>query len=205
MKQHDEFIEKYKELEKLLDVSVREFEESLSEEDSQKMRLCRLLRNYIQHNADYEKIISISPGLQSYLDIVVTNLHRKNGVLKEHMISATKYGFINEADSILDTASLLAKKKRYSSVVLNKNGEYIGVINKSIISDCVGGCNVTRATKISKIINLLEKPPVSIINQMSSMDEVNKIIEENNSIILAINNSNKIVGIFNYEKSIYNN
>lgn len=196
MKTHDAFIGKYKELEKLLDVPVREYEESLSEEDSQKIRLCRILRNYIQHNADYEKIIAISPGLQSYLNSVVDDLHKKNGILKDHMTSASKYGFINESDTIVDAAALLSKKNRWSSVVLDKNGEYIGTLNKGIICDYLGEGTITKATKVSKISHILEQEPVVFFNQTTTMDEVNKVYEKEKPITLVVNNSNKIVGIF---------
>lgn len=200
MKQHDVFIEKYKELEKLLTVSVREYEDTLSEEDAQKMRICRLLRNYIQHNADYEKVISIAPGLQAYLDSVVDNLHKQNGILKEHMVSAAKYGFVSETDAVADAAAIMNKKKRKSNIVLNKNGEYLGILTKEIVSDCFGELNITKTTKISKIAALLLVPEVTKINQSTSMDVINDLIEKDNSIILVVNNSNKIVGVFNTDK-----
>lgn len=195
MKQHDVFIEKYKELEKLLPITVREYEDSLSEEESQKMRLCRLMRNYIQHNADYEKMILIAPGMQSYIESVVDSLHRQNGILKEHMTSAARYGFMSESDTIADCAMMMSKKKRRDNIVLDKNGEYLGVITKDIISDCFGNIGVTKTTKISKISDLLIIAPICKINQTTPMDVVNSK-KDSKEIILAVNNANKIVGVF---------
>ena len=55
MKVHDKFIETYKELESLVREkydSVRTYEETLQDEDSKKLQLCRIIRNYIQHKSD---------------------------------------------------------------------------------------------------------------------------------------------------------
>lgn len=195
MKQHDAFIDKYKEMEKLLPITVREYEDSLPEEEAQKMRLCRLMRNYIQHNADYEKMILIAPGMQAYIDSVVDGLHRQNGILKEHMTSAAKYGFMSESDTIVDCAVMMSKKKRRNNIVLDKNGEYLGVITKDIISDCFGNMGITKITKISKISDFLINAPICKMNQTTPMDIVNSK-KDSEEIILAVNTANKIVGVF---------
>lgn len=200
MKQHDIFIEKYKELESLLSIPVRDYEDSLPDADAQKMRICRMLRNYIQHNADYEKIISISPHLQAFLDSIVDKIHKESGIIKEHMISTVKYGFLSENDTLVDAAALMTKKKRCFNLVIDKNSEYIGVITKDIISDYFGTGAVTKATKISKITDSLLKPAVICILQSTPMDIVNKTLDGNNSIVLVTNGSQKIVGVYNIDK-----
>lgn len=202
MKPHDIFIEKYKELESLLTCPVREYEESLEENESQKIRLCRFLRNYIQHNADYEKIVSIAPGLQSFLEDFVDKLHRQKGIIKDHMTSATKYGFVYESDTIVQAAALMSKKGRTTNIVLNHNGEYVGIISKEIISDYLGVSTITKNTKVAKIKNFLISEPVVYFDQTTVMDLVNSSLEKNNAIVLVINNSKKIVGAYNTEKTI---
>jgi hypothetical protein len=129
---------------------------------------------------------------------VVDSLHKKNGLLKEHMCTATKYGFVSETDTVIDTAALITKKNRNDSIVLDKDGGYLGVINKSIISDAFGTGTITKATKVSKLAEALEKPKILYLTQTTSMDIVNDTVKD--ELVLVTNNAKKIVGIYNYSK-----
>ena len=115
------------------------------------------------------------------------------------MTTIAKYGIITENDAIIDAAALMSKKKRDFNLVINKNGEYIGVVTKNIISNAFGTGDITKATKILKISDILLKSSVIKILQTTSMDIVNKSLEENSAIILVINNNSKIIGVYNWE------
>ena len=203
MKVHDNFIETYKELESLVREkydSVRTYEETLQDEDSKKLQLCRIIRNYIQHNSDYESFISISPGMQSFLDDLVYSLHCKNGILKDHMQSIAKFGCLfNETDSVVDAASMLNKKHRKYGIVINKKGEIIGLLTNDVISTAFGLKLLTASTKISKIVDLLDSNyTVKFLPVTTTMDFVHKDLELNSStIIVAINKAGTFVGFYN--------
>ena len=190
MKAHDNFIATYKELEKILDIQVREYEDSLPEDEAQKLRLCRMMRNYIQHTGDYEKFIAIAPGMQLFLEETVKKLKCKDGTLKDNMLSVAKYGFVSETDTLADAAVMMQKKKRTDNIVLDKNGAYCGYITKSLISDLFGAGSITGKTKISKILGELSKPVLSSQVQTTPMCDVS------NGTILVTNTAGKIVGVF---------
>lgn len=203
MKMHDKFIESYKELESIVRnryESVRVYEDTLPEDDSKKLQICRIVRNYIQHNADYETFISISNGMQSFLDDLIYKFHCENGLLKDHMLSVAKFGCLfNESDLVLDAASLLDKKNRQFCIILNKKGEISGLLTREIISTAFGCKILTASTKISKLVDLLKKDYiVKFLPVSSPMDFVNKEVEQTpTSIIVATNKLGGIVGFYN--------
>ena len=132
-KTHDTFIQKYKELEDLLNNQkdyamgtglVRDYETVLAEDDpekAEKLKLCRWLRNYISHHSDYEKMIAITPAMQAFLDDIVNELHLKSGTVKDHMTTIAKYGKLTVNDAIFDAALLMHKKNRENLAVFDNN------------------------------------------------------------------------------------
>lgn len=203
MKMHDKFIETYKELESAVRnefESVRAYEESLPDEDAKKLQICRIIRNYIQHNADYEKFISISSDMQSFLESHVYKLRCLNGILKDAMLSVAKYGCLfDETESVVNAAGILAKKKRDSGIVIDKKGEIIGVLTKSLISDLTGEKAITASTKISKIVSRLDTDyTLKFYPATTPMDVVIHDVESNPSVIIIITNkTGTIVGFYN--------
>lgn len=203
MKMHDKFIESYKELEGLVREkyeSVRAYEEQLPDEDSKKLQICRIVRNYIQHNADYEKFIQVSPGMQTFVDDLIYELHCQNGVLKDHMLSVAKYGCVFKVgDTVSESAAMLDKKQRDFGFVVNTGGEIIGLLTKSVISTAFGMGLITGATKIAKINHLLDKNyVVKFLPVTSTMDFVNSELSDNpNTMIICVNKAGTFMGVYN--------
>lgn len=203
MKAHDKFIETYKELESVIRdeyETVRVYEEQLPEVDSKKLQICRILRNYIQHNADYEKFIQISPNMQSFLEEQVYKVQSLKGVLKDAMLSVAKYGCLfDDTCSVIDAAAILTKKKRNYGIVVNKTGDVIGLLSKSIISDLVGEKAITSTTKISKIVDKLDvNYRVKYLLSSTPMDIVNGHLDKDSELIIVIvNKAGNIVGLYN--------
>lgn len=144
-----DFISCYKELESLLSVSVREYEDTLSESDSQKLRLCRQFRNYIQHNDDNTFLI-VSEDMLSFLKKIVYQIKIRDGIAKEKMVSIKKYGCVLLTDTLSDIALLLKKKNLKEVPVFDDKNQYIGFISKEMISDYFALGSLTKATKLQK-------------------------------------------------------
>ena len=73
---YEEFLNLYKSIESAIpkmkdassDANVRWYEETITDaEKRNKLYLCRITRNYIQHNVDFSTFINISPGILSFL------------------------------------------------------------------------------------------------------------------------------------------
>lgn len=74
---HMQFIEAYKKLENAIsgiefldDRTVVGFENTMVKDSSElnMLRYCRYTRNYIQHNVNYEKFISVTPEMVAFLE-----------------------------------------------------------------------------------------------------------------------------------------
>lgn len=186
-KNHDKFIEIYKELERILPTQVRDYEETLSEDDKNRLRLCRMLRNYIQHQKDYESFVAITDGMISFVSEVVRKEKLKDGCAKDHMVSAAKFGIMPLSSTVLEVAEMLKKKKRDYTYLVDEKTNDVYHISKADISDAFAD-GLTKTTKVSKL-NLI----VSDIERILSDAPVN--VETLSSSILIVNKSGKIVGV----------
>ena len=190
-KLHDEFIKTYKELENIIDMSVREYEDSLNDIDSQKLRLCRILRNYIQHNDDYDKYVSITPYMQEFLKSILYKEQIKYGTAKEHMISLAKYGVLSMSDNVAITLALLMKKGRDQTFVIDDKSENVYIVTKSMIADGIIN-GVTKNTKLHKLP--LIKVDYEIVEASCPLVNVNS---DEHAIIFVSTKPGKIIGILN--------
>lgn len=210
MKCHDEFIITYKELENVVRdeySSVREYEESLDDETSKKLQLCRIMRNYIQHNVDYEKFVVITPAMQSFLTDQLRKVESKNAVLKDMMLSKAKYGcFFDKKTPIMDVAVTLRKKKQNVGVIVGQDGCVEGFISKAMISDALATVKLTAKTTIASVIETipLENYSFAYMDCSFGMKHVMKLLEADaNKIIIATTSGKKsddklnIVGVYN--------
>lgn len=80
MFQNAEFLQQYKELETAIRLvhgdttTVYMFESSLKSDDATKLRLCRLIRNYWQHNSDGESFIQTTGEMCRFLQKLTAGL-----------------------------------------------------------------------------------------------------------------------------------
>lgn len=195
MRIHDDFIRTFKELETELGCSIRIHEETVAEEtDAKKLQVCRILRNYIQHEADYENFIAISPGMQKYLSDYLMNIRRKKGIVKDFSETLTKYGSLSDQNTLFDAASLLKHKNKHVLPViqLDKTNTYhIHLISKAFVSDCFAD-GITKNTKLAKLLSSIPEADVQYV--MS--DTPTSDIRRQGDIVLVTNTKGKIIGVY---------
>lgn len=128
------FLETYKKLEAELRLlnpndTVYDYENRLTESDpakAEKLKVCRINRNFIQHNADGDKFVgAISDKWISFLEQESNAIHTKNDLVKKHIYKATS---INEKTSINDAIEIVVKSKIDVVPVVDKSNTFIGVI-----------------------------------------------------------------------------
>ena len=70
----DLFLQKYRALEQSLNplhMSVLEFESTLSQDDSEALKLCRIMRNYIVHHPNGESFVMVSSAQCDVIDLFI--------------------------------------------------------------------------------------------------------------------------------------
>ena len=199
MSLYSEFISCYKELESLLQISVREYEDTLSESESQKLRLCRQFRNFIQHNDD-ETFLVISDDMLSFLKNVIYQIKIRDGIAKDKMISIKKYGYALLSDTIFDCAATLCKKALPEIPVFDDKMQYFGFVSKEMISDYFASGSLTKITKIQKYKDNLLYPDIFIVSEETPMLDVlsYKHNHPETQYIFVINKKRIVCGIISF-------
>lgn len=130
MNKYDIFIEKFKEVESLIlklddapSISqVKWYEDNLEDSiEKNKLYYCRIVRNQIQHNSNYEKFISINDGMLEFLDELILEIKLKLTLTKDIMDSYRKMFKIQKEDKVLDVIKTMTKRKLEFAPIVENN------------------------------------------------------------------------------------
>lgn len=128
----ENFLQIYKELEGLVlqnyDKTIFEYESELDQTSSKKLQICRILRNYIQHNEDGFDFVAVSPSMQKFLSGLCKLEKSKELKNKDMLVKPFSRKMMSE--SALSAAKLLISKKLEFLPVLNEKKQLVGVITK---------------------------------------------------------------------------
>lgn len=108
------FLEAYKELEQEVRAvnptwSVYDYELSITDSYRlEKMKICRLTRNYVQHNPDGMKFVDVTDAMINFLKRETAMLHNSRDLVKQHIYKAP---FIEPKVSIKDAMDVAIKTK----------------------------------------------------------------------------------------------
>lgn len=196
MKQHDEFIALYKELEDAIEERyVHERNDSESPvkwaegqfpEKTSRLRYCRITRNYIQHEKDYGKFISISDEMMTFMREFVGELV---GTAKTYC-STVKSSTVLCSDTVYD-ASVFLSKKNLKEVLVFDGKDIVGVISESDIVSAFASGTLTKKTKVSSIMKDLGK--VVVQDVLENKTGLELILNETHFVIVR-NKNGKVVG-----------
>ena len=189
-----DLLEKYKELEQILrnkekqigDGSVLSYENTLNQDDLEKLKVCRIIRNYCQHHADYSKFMSID-GMTSFLDKQIKEIEKQESLVKDIM-DKTKAPTLK--DTFEDIIKYLIKTEANFCPVLNdrpKKNEpvLVGVFTKENILDLVLKNKLN--TKISKLVDKKAEKELKNYKVVESKLQTKKL-ESNKSYIVIDDN-----------------
>ena len=127
-----EFLKEYKTLEEnvryLHNKTVYEYETGLDPELMERLKVCRLLRNYITHQNDAETFVCISQEQIAFLNNLNNELEKRYKHIKDKI---TKLNPITAKYTLQDVA-LRLEKSEYVPVV-NENQEIVGVFNNELL------------------------------------------------------------------------
>ena len=157
----NDFLSKYKELEQVLrnkekqigDGSVLAYENTLDQDNLEKLKTCRIIRNYCQHHSDYNKFISID-GMTNFLDKQIKEIEKQEALVKDIMI---KTKAPTEKDTLADILKYMNKNSVdwvpiIRSTKPKKNESIlVGVFRTEDILPLILDNKLT--TKISKLLN----------------------------------------------------
>lgn len=129
---NDKFLQAYKELEtelKYIGQSVLDYENSLSDTDDnkEKLKLCRIVRNYISHNSD--NFAGTTNEMIKFLNSLTSKINKLSKTAKDIMV---KPNFIKPNEPIKNILPLIKKP----IVVLDKE-KFICLVKKDYLLDLI--------------------------------------------------------------------
>lgn len=184
----DRFIESYKIFENILrekkHCSVYEYENNLSQPDLDKLRICRQIRNYIQHHEDGEEFLSCTELMCTFIENMTTVCSEEFSGRIQKMQPITMDSRLNEIEK-----TLLKTKNSWMPVVDGQR--YVGIIALSKLIFLTAHNNPN--TKLSSAIGSggLTDENISVITKSYAED-----FEGQNAVV--INDSGHYVGIIKY-------
>lgn len=140
------FINSYKDYETILranNIDPKDYEDKSDEIVSNRLRICRQMRNYISHQND-PGFLEPSDLQIKFLDQQIKTLTMADDIAKKHV----KRNFVcKDMDKACDVAKLMAKSKVIEIIVTRKDGTYEIVS----IYDVIAGALESKTTKIATI------------------------------------------------------
>lgn len=121
---NNKFLEKYKELEILLKnrkINYKEFEDSQNEEVKQKLRICRMMRNYISHNDIF--FVESTEYQIDFIKNTIENLQLEGDIVKKHLGRINNYT-CSLYDKCSDVLEIMSKRQiiNYPVYIESRNG-----------------------------------------------------------------------------------
>lgn len=141
MSKFDSFIAAYKDYE----AACREIEKAPAEVETDvdiqavpsltdKLRVCRIIRNYVQHNAGYENFLDVTKEQIRLLNDTANYLRCRNGVIKDSDMYKTwaKAHAVDKSASLSDCLPLIAKYRCIPIIDSDKSGSktFSGILDE---------------------------------------------------------------------------
>lgn len=151
----NQFLQEYKQLEGYAKAagydSVLDIEQQMTDQEEQeKLKLCRITRNYIVHHADGTEFAAVSDGMISFIQGLSTSLIADKLKAEDRMSSLTP---VKLTDTLSGATKKLLKANLPWIPVVGPQMVYIGVLDTNLVLDLIRqGMNVdTPLSEIKKL------------------------------------------------------
>lgn len=190
MNYNSKFLEKYRELEILLrnnNIDFKDFEENQeNEKDKQKLRICRIMRNYLSHND-----ITFIEATKEQIDFITNNIdmQRLQGdIIKKHLGRINNYtcSLYDKCSDILD---IMSKRQitKYPVLIESRNGSVYEIKSVSIY-DVSKAVLESKTNRIKEIENSLTD---DIVFTEPMEDYINIIKNNKNDLVFCTDDGSK--------------
>lgn len=155
----DTFLEQYKSLEQILrttygaDMSVLNYESKMDTSDSDRLRICRIVRNFLQHNSDAKDFIRPTEAMLNHLLKTADHAMLEMETAKDRTYRLTP---VKSTMTIRQACKLAAKLGRAWIPVVEPDNTLLGVISPLRLNQLVGTCDDIDNTTIGCIIKKTE-------------------------------------------------
>ena len=190
MNKNTKYMELYRKFKSLIRTagyeSVKAYEDSLSEDSKKqgKVRMCRVIRNYIEH--EDQAFVEATPEMINFIQGEIYLIDEQELPVKKKMMKT----FIAENDPIMVAAAFMEKHKLSIIPVMNDKGFVSSAISAMSIMKIIASGDYSKTKKVNAIQS---KYKFSFINENDSIKSIRPYLN-GTRIYLVLNDNKKIVG-----------
>lgn len=196
-KQNDTFLTTYKALEKELTdtgLSIKDYEDRLindgNTDTADKLRLCRMIRNYLSHHADGDELITANNNLSAFIKEQITMINNTKLKAKDSYVPVSRSKrLIRKPESVRDVIDEFNKHPKENILyVISDDNKLLGQINST---DVLGVLY-----SISRLSDLKKTPADKLIKKASvvTVDKDTVLSDIKADYAIVMKNKNEILG-----------
>lgn len=195
--QNDTFLTTYKALEKELTdtgLSIKDYEDRLinngNTDTADKLRLCRMIRNYLSHHADGDELITANNNLSTFIKEQITMINNTKLKAKDSYVPVSRSKrLIRKPESVRDIIDEFNKHPKENILyVISDDNKLLGQINST---DVLGVLY-----SISRLSDLKKTPADKLIKKASvvTVDKDTVLSDIKADYAIVMKNKNEILG-----------
>jgi predicted transcriptional regulator len=169
--------------------SVKDYEISLENDHTkqEQVRICRLIRNYIEHES--ATFVEASDNMMAFIEKEVVAFDESEMPVKKKMIPV-KYA-IRDTDLLVVAADFMTKRNQSIIPVFNKDDFAIGTLSYEDIVRLLAAGDFSKAKKVS-VAQVAHK--FGFLKEGSPMNKVAPLLKEHDKVYLVLNDTKKVIG-----------
>lgn len=195
--QNDIFLTTYKALEKELTdtgLSIKDYEDRLinngNTDAADKLRLCRMIRNYLSHHADGDELITANNNLSTFIKEQITMINNTKLKAKDSYVPVSRSKrLIRKPESVRDVIDEFNKHPKENILyVISDDNKLLGQINSTDV--------LTVLYSISRLSDLKKTPADKLIKKASvvTVDKDTVLSDIKADYCIVMKNKNEILG-----------
>lgn len=196
-KQNDTFLTTYKALEKELTdmgLSIKDYEDRLvndgNTDAADKLRLCRMIRNYLSHHADGDELVTVNNNLSAFIKGLIIMINNTKLKAKDSYVPVSRSKrLIRKPESVRDIIDEFNKHPKENILyVISGDNKLLGQINST---DVLGVLY-----SISRLSDLKKTPADKLIKKANvvTVDKDTVLSDIKADYCIVMKNKNEILG-----------
>lgn len=180
-KQNDIFLTTYKALEKELTdmgLSIKDYEDRLvndgNTDAADKLRLCRMIRNYLSHHADGDELVTVNNNLSAFIKGLIIMINNTKLKAKDSYVPVSRSKrLIRKPESVRDIIDEFNKHPKENILyVISGDNKLLGQINSTDVLAVLYSISRLSDLKKTPADNLIKKANVVTVDKDTVLSDI---------------------------------
>lgn len=180
-KQNDTFLTTYKALEKELTdmgLSIKDYEDRLvndgNTDAADKLRLCRMIRNYLSHHADGDELVTVNNSLSAFIKGLIIMINNTKLKAKDSYVPVSRSKrLIRKPESVRDIIDEFNKHPKENILyVISGDNKLLGQINSTDVLGVLYSISRLSDLKKTPADNLIKKANVVTVDKDTVLSDI---------------------------------